>query len=197
VVLSKREKLIAICVGVMAVLLLLYFIVVAPYYQTLDDLDAKAKELKSTQDSNSLLFVRQTKLQPVWQSMLDTGLESDFSNTQSRTQQYLQDWIGQSGVNLTAANSGRAPTQQGDFQAIDFSLDFSTGGQQAMRQLGRLLASLETAEIPIRVSNLKITPVNPGSDQLTVHLVASALYMPGTDASGHPAAPEPDSGDQP
>ena len=57
----------------------------------------------------------------------------------------------------------------------------------------KLLWSLETATIPVRVNDMQVTPRREGTDDLTIRLSVSALCMP-PDAG---AKPPPGAGDKP
>jgi hypothetical protein len=46
-----------------------------------------------------------------------------------------------------------------------------------MRQIARLIWSIETAQIPMRLSDLHIQATREGTDQLNVKMLVSALYM--------------------
>jgi vacuolar-type H+-ATPase catalytic subunit A/Vma1 len=190
VVLSKREKYIAIGVGAAVLLLGIDVFAISPYRDQLNAIKQQNADTGKAIDANIALLRKQKDLKPVWQDILNSGLESDFSNAQSQAQQALQNWAAQSGVALDALSSDREPTQTGVFQAIDFTLEFHVGGQNAMREIARMLWSLESAQIPVRVNDMKVASVKEGTDQLDVKLLVSTLYMPqGTGDAGSVAAP--------
>jgi hypothetical protein len=191
VVLSKREKYIAIGVGAAVLLFGIDALVISPYQQQLTAIEQQKVDAGKAIDANTLLLYKEKTLKPVWQAILGSGLESDFSNAQSQAQQALQNWAAQSGVALDALSSDREPTQSGVFQAIDFTLEFHVQGQNSMREIARLLWSLESAKIPMRVNDMKVTSVKEGTDQLDVKLLVSTLYMPQGTGAATPGAPAP------
>jgi hypothetical protein len=179
-VLSKREKYIGIGTITAVVLLALNSLVVAPYFAEAEDLQHQLKVAKDTLDNNKLLYQAQKKRQPEWNAMLNNGLRADESTAQNRTQQLLQNWARQAGINLDNIHSERAPSQKGPFEAIDFDLAFNTAGPDSMRQIAKFLWSIESATVPVRLNSVRLQSLREGTDQLSVNLVVSALYMPGS-----------------
>jgi len=185
VVLSKREKYIAIGAISAVVLLGINSLVIGPYTDKLSALDDQETAAKKTLSDDTLLLHKQQSLQSDWQEMLASGLEADDSVAQSKTQQALQDWARAANINLEALSSEHVATQHGPFQVINFNLDFNSSGSQSMRQIARVLWSIESANVPIRLNDMKITTTREGTDNLDVKLIVSSLYMPPT---GQPAA---------
>jgi hypothetical protein len=188
VVLSKREKYIAIGAISAVVLLGINSLVIGPYDDKITALKDQEAAAKKTLDDDKTLLYKQQHLQSDWQEMLDSGLQADDSIAQSKTQQALQDWARSANINLEALSSDHVATQHGPFQVIDFNLGFSAAGNQSMRQVARMLWSIESANIPIRLNDMKITTTREGTDNLDIKLIVSALYMPPT---GQPAADQP------
>jgi hypothetical protein len=178
VVLSKREKYIAIGAISAIALLGINSLVIGPYYEKRDALDAQEQADTKTLSDNKLLLYKQQSLQSDWKEMLASGLEADDSTAQSKTQQSLQDWARSANINLEALSSDHVATQKGPFQVINFNLDFNSTGNQSMRQIARILWSIESADIPIRLNDMKISTAREGTDNLDVKLIVSSLYMP-------------------
>ena len=185
-VLSKREKYIGIGAISAVVLLGLNSFVVGPYEDRLEELRGELTSARHQIDANDKLLKEQKDLLPDWNAMLTNGLEADDSTAASRTQQMIQTWAQSANITPEALTPDHVNSQKGPFQTINFSLDFSTSGNDSMRQLARLLWSVETARIPMRLNNLRIQSTKEGTDQLNVKMVVSALYMPstGTGAGG-------------
>ena len=185
-VLSKREKYIGIGAIGAVTLLALNSLVVAPYDARVDELAAEKTKAMQTIDANDKLLIMQKNLQADWNAMLTNGLEADDSTAASRTQQMIQTWARGANINLEALTPEHIPSQKGPFQTINFSLDFNTSGNDSMRQIARLLSSVETAHIPMRLNSLRVQSTREGTDQLNVKMVVSALYMPPTGANATP-----------
>ncbi|HEX4053966.1 MAG TPA: hypothetical protein VHX86_06850 [Tepidisphaeraceae bacterium] len=179
-VLSKREKYIGIGTISAVALLAINSLVINPYVDTLSQIEDQQKSDKQTLSDNQLLLYKQKSLQKEWQAMLASGLEADQSVAQSQTQNDLQVWARSANINLDAVSSEPVPTQHGPFQILNFNLDFNSTGGQSMRQIAKLLWSIESANIPIRLNDMRIQSIREGTDDLDVKLIVSALYMPPT-----------------
>jgi hypothetical protein len=184
VVLSKREKYIGIGVIAAVALLGINSLVINPYEDKLDQLHSDQIAANKKYEDNKLLLHKQQVLQPAWQELVNTGLEGDYSDAQRQTQQALQTWARNAGVTLNSINSVGAPLQRGVFQIINFNVDFDDSGQPSMRHIANLLWSIESANIPIRIDDVKITSAREGTDQLSIKLAISVLYMPPAPANG-------------
>jgi hypothetical protein len=180
VVLSKREKYIAISAVSAVVLLGINSLVIGPYNDKRNALEEQEAADTKTLEDDKLLLYKQTGLQSTWKDMLASGLQADDSTAQSKTQQALQDWARSANINLEALSSDHVATQHGPFQVINFNLDFNSTGNQSMRQIARVLWSIESADMPIRLNDMKITTAREGTDNLDVKLIVSSLYMPPT-----------------
>ncbi|HEY1921345.1 MAG TPA: hypothetical protein VGG44_01160 [Tepidisphaeraceae bacterium] len=183
-VLSKREKYISIGAISAVVLLGINSLIIGPYYDKRDALEEQETADTKTLQDNKLLIYKQQSLQSDWKAMLASGLEADDSMAQSKTQQALQDWARSANINLDALSSDHVSTQKGPFQVINFNLDFNSSGNQSMQQIARVLWSIESADMPIRLNDMKISAVREGTDNLDVKLIVSSLYMPPTAQSG-------------
>jgi hypothetical protein len=181
--LTKREKYIAIAMGIVVGIWLLDSLVITPYSDELNALEtARLSAQKDWDDGNQLLTDQRIKT-PLWQAMLKGGLVLDESHAQSQARQALDEWSRSAGITLDSTTPERT-SEEGPFQIINFNIDFSVQGRNSMYSLAHLLWLLERAPIPMRVNSVKITSTKEGSDALTVkQLSVSALYMPPTDNS--------------
>lgn len=172
-VVSKREKYIAIGVGVALALFVLDSYVIEPYWDQLSDIDQRTSQATQQLNDASTLFARQRALQKIWTEMQSNGLKSDEAQADSQLQHALLDWAQQAGVDPPALRND-PPRKEGLFTVIGYHVT-ATG---SMRSVSRLLWALETATIPIRVSEAQITPQPEGTDHLKVLLGVSTLCAP-------------------
>lgn len=177
-VLSKREKYIGMAAIGLVAALGVYSLLIDPYFDKSEELQNEQTTALKTLDDNANLLLLQTKKQPDWNVMMKNGLQADYSNTQSRTEQLLQNWARDAEINIENVSSVPVPQQKGPFQVINFNLDFNTEGDQSMRHIARFLWSIESATIPIRLEDLRFQSTREGTDQLNVKLIVSTLYMP-------------------
>ena len=70
-----------------------------------------------------------------------------------------------------------------------FKITFRATGGGSMAQVGRFLWRIETAQVPVRVTDVTITSRKPGTDDLAVQLGIATSYLapePGADRSFRP-----------
>jgi hypothetical protein len=192
VTLSKREKYIALGVGIAVSLWLLDSVLLSPYLSGRETLvtqrDAASQKLKDA----DVLFARRKRLQSIWAEMQKGGLKSDPSEADTQAQHAVLDWFDRSGVYLAALKSDPHVSQEGKFQVIKYHIQ----GEGRMRQIAQLLWAVETATIPVRVDDLSIKPRGrEGTDELTVELGISTLStMPEADRTSGTAVSVADFG---
>jgi hypothetical protein len=173
VVLSKREKYIGLGVGAALALLVLDQFLLSPYFKRLDEIDTQRRQVMQAQQQANDTFQRQRKLTPVWSEIQRSGLRSNPSEAESQARRAVLSWAQTAGVFVTALNPDRTTTV-GKFQIISLNAT----GNGSMPQIARLLWTLETATIPVRVNEITITPRREGTDELQVKFVVSTLCLP-------------------
>ena len=171
-VLSKRERYIAIgTVAAVAILGLDYF-VFSPLKRMHDQIVVDGAQVTQDQTAANNLFTRQRNLKKVWTEMQQGGLKVDPSEAESQAYHAVLNWADAAGVDLTALKSERT-SQEGKFQVISFHVT-ATG---PLRAISRLLWSTETAAIPVRITDMQVIPRKEGTDDLSVQLSISTLCL--------------------
>ncbi len=118
------------------------------------------------------------------------GLSADASAAESQALKATLDWAGQAGVGVTALKPDRTTDENG-FQIISFHAT-GVGNTPAV---AKLVWDIETATIPVRLTDLSVTPVKEGTDQLTVQFGVSTLSrLPTADDRAKPPAAAPAGG---
>lgn len=171
-VLSKRERYIAIGVAAALGLLLLDRFVLTPYVTLRDSIAKEQSRAVDDLANADLLFSHQRQLRKVWARMQEGGLKTDPSQAESQALGALLDWTRWAGVNLAALAPERT-VQQDRFRVISFSVKV-TGPMAAM---SRLLWAMESATIPVRVTELRINPQREGVDDLSMQMSVSTLCL--------------------
>ena len=184
-VLSKRERLVAIIVIAAVLILVLDHFVIEPYFAELSRIDRETRQAVSDENDANALLSRQVRLKKIWAEMQNGGLKVDDSQAESLTLQALLEWSANSRVPLPAIKRERS-AQEGKFEVIGFDVS----GTGSIPEVSRLLWAIETATIPVRINEMQITPQKEGIDMLSVRLSLSALCMPpGKDNKLASAAP--------
>lgn len=170
---SNRERLVGI--GAVAAIALFGFdrLVWTPYATHMADLAQQLEAAKADKSKADLLFSQERQARKIWTALQQGGLELNDSQSQSQALHAINAWADQSGVHHLSLKPERT-SQEGGFDVI--SIDMTADG--SMQTISRLLWSLETAKIPLRLNEVRIKPHKDDSDDLSVSVNVSALCKP-------------------
>jgi len=186
VVLNKREKSIAITLGAVVALVLLYTFGIEPYFssrtQAQESLENADRGLKQAES----LFQREKRLRPVWAHLTENGLTATPSDAQAQLLNSLNTWIQESGIALSSMHPDRpAPEKEKEFIRVGVKLS----GTGPMSAVAKLMFRLETAKIPLNVEDMQINQRKDGTDDLQITVSLSTLCLAPPDNSK--TAPKP------
>ena len=190
--LSKRERYIAIAVGVVVALVVLDQVVLSPYFDAISDLKTQTDAAIAKQAENTALFDKQARLKTVWDDIIKGGLKADDSAAESQALNAALDWAQTAGVNISAVKPERT-TVVNEFEVIGFHLT----GNGSTPAIARLLNSFETGSIPVRVDDMTLNPRKEGTDDLTIQLSLSTLCLKPKDDTAKTAVTYADQETQP
>jgi hypothetical protein len=172
VILSKRERYIALGTAAAIGLLLLDQFVLTPYQKLRDSVDVDHAKAVNDLAQADLLFSQQRKLRPVWNQILSGGLKTDVSTAESQALRAILDWTRSAGVKLVAVTPERT-VQQDQFRVISFSVKISG----SMAAVSRLVWAMESATIPVRLTEIRVNSPREGTDDLSAQLSVSTLCL--------------------
>ena len=104
--------------------------------------------------------------------MLTGSLKRDPAEAESQILHALGNWSEQTGLNLSALRPERS-TEKTDMPEITFHIS----GSGSMDSISQFVWCLETAEIPIKVKVLNLGSRKEGTDDLSLQLRFSTLYL--------------------
>ena len=186
--LSKREKLIAIGVGVAAVVFAGDRYVLTPYVQARDEV---TKDLETTtakvRDANSRL-TRARRMDRDWRDMEAGagGVKTDQSAAQFQILEAVGEYAREAGVNLNSRTP--QPENRNDRTQV---LRLHAIGTCNTASAAKLLWRVETAPIPLKVDEITLTSGKPGTDELAINLMVSTIWVkpPDPKDAKNPAQP--------
>lgn len=180
--LSKRERLIALGVGVAALIYLGDSYVVDPYTVSKNQAKDRVAVLDKELEGNRKLFREQRRMEKSWNDMLASGLKSDPSEAEQQLLRSMRDWAQEAGLTLGSLKPDRV-LRSDKTQLVKLNAT-GTGPVAAAAQL---LWRIETAPIPLKVDDLQLTTRKEGTDDLTLTLSVSTLWVaPGSETSARP-----------
>ena len=155
--LNKREKNIAIVLGVTLMGLVLWEVVLQPYFDAISAINKDLATARKEWDDDGSVFNHRNRLKKDWTEIINGGLSADQSKAETQALNSASDWAYAAGVNITALKSERT-TDAGPFLIISFHVT----GDASTPAIARMLYSFETATIPVRVNDMQITPRKEG-----------------------------------
>lgn len=179
---SQREKMIAL------VLLAVLGLLVVDQYLFTPYLDQRAKvqnelDLATQKQQNAQrLLENRIRVNRAWNDLLAGGLKTDPAAAESQTLHAMRDWAQSSRVDLQSLKPDRIG-RTGDFQQIRIQAT----GNATTAAFANLLSQIETATIPVKVNELRLTSRKEGNDDLAFAMSVSTIVF-------SPAPEKPSSG---
>ncbi len=177
-VVSKRERYIALAAGIVIGVLALDSLVYTPLTERTQALDEQLEEKNVALGKASNLFKRSTKMNREWSTLAGRAVTRTASDAESQVLNGMRQWAQEAGLTLAQLKPDRTE-QLKDFHVTSFRAT-ATG---KMAQIGRFLYSLETATIPIRVTDLNVSTRKEGTDDLSVTLTVTTIFLPSGNAA--------------
>ncbi len=171
-VLSKRERIIAIVAALAVVVLVLDYYAIKPLMESSTRL--AAERLTATQKLNEagVLLNRETAMRTKWKEMVADGLKDSPGDAEPQVLHTLQDLAGQAHLNISSLRPERST--KGD---VVREITVQTSGTGSMAAVSRFLYLVESAKIPLRITALQIGARREGKDDLALVARISTLYM--------------------
>ncbi len=192
-VLSVRERYVAIAAAVVVGVAALYWVVIGPLLDRRDEAQTRLSALRSRLQRAQDLEDLSKRLSPRWQDMVKTGLHSDVDAAEGQVLKTMAAWQTAERIELQQKPERIADSKS---RLPQVSIQFTTGTKNAgIEAIRNLLWRVQTASIPIKVTDLSVTSAEEGSDKLRFTMHVSTIYTPGqagpTTAVAGAARPSP------
>jgi len=185
-VLSRRERYIFIGTLLALGALALDRFVVSPLLEHRSSIEAQRADLSSELARAQMLTARRPEADSRWQEMVRAGMKNDPAEAESQILHAIRDWAEEAGLSLSLLKPDR---MAGKTQLPEIA--FQAAGTGNMKGVARLLWRIQTAAIPIKVTEAQISARKDGLDDLSFQLRVSTVYAPAqpaavASAGGHP-----------
>jgi len=141
---------------------------------------ARRESLQGEMARAQSLLERSELLAPRWRQMLADGLQHSPAEAESQALHSVQSWALQSGLDLSSLKPERS-SESGELREITLH----TAGTGSMAAVSRFLWLVESARIPIKLKMVQLGARREGTDDLTLQLRLSTLYVANpTEAEG-------------
>jgi hypothetical protein len=169
---SQRERLIATITAVVIGAVILYEFIIGPKLARIAELDDQIAATSTDLERADQLFTASRSATKKLNSMAGSGLRRTDAIAESELINNTRQWAQESGIAGWGIKRERTEKEK-DFTKLTYSVN-GTGG---MAQIGRFLYLIQTAKIPIRVSDLLINSKKDGTDDLAIKLSISTIYL--------------------
>jgi len=171
-VLSKRERNIAVATLIVAVGLVLYEFALTPILAQLDRLRADENYYTGKLANATQLLLHRETAETRWNQRVADGLRSDAAATEDALDHAVVEWAQASGLTLKSCTPER--TVQKDRPEVVLYV-VGTGRMSAVAQF---LFRVQTSKLPVEPEDMEISSRREGADDLTLTLHISGLYLP-------------------
>jgi len=176
VVLSQRERYIAVALGAVLLLVILWTVVFSPLEAWREQIGHDKEAQIKQQQLDERLFADQKRLQKVWDEMQKGGLMDNPYDAQTQLHQAVTDWAVQSGVNVSNQTT-EAPIVVGDQKSGFVQAGIKVVGFGTTSGIAKLIYQIEVAKIPARVHLVTISSKKEGADDLQVDMNLTTLCV--------------------
>src|SRR5688572_7840888 len=181
-VLTKRERYVGIAtVAVLSILVLDRFIL-QPAKDRIDKLDADIARAQQDHLNAQQLFNSSRRANRDWKTIAGDAMTRDTGDPESRVLNSVREWAQEEGMRLPSVIPQPAQVEKGFNKIV-----FRATGSGNLSQVGRFLYRVQTASMPLRITDLQITSKD-GTDELSVNF-GIATISPVPEANRPAGAP--------
>lgn len=170
---SSRERYIIIAAAVVVAALALDRFMLAPLLNRQTELQARKESLQREMERVSQLFKKRQAAGARWKEMAAGGIKTSAGEAENALLHAIRDWSQDAGMSLASVRPERG-TAKG--RAPDVVVQVS--GTGSMRAVSRFLWRAQSSGLPVRVVEAQIGARREGSDDLSLQVRFSSLYIP-------------------
>ena len=172
--LSKREKYIFFGSLAAVGLLALDLLVFSPLWDMHEEAANRRAKVEAALAADKEKLAERNLVTPKWQEMVRGGMKADADPSVSQLIHAIGDWADEAGVSQLSLKIDR-PTDKSRLPQVVVQAT----GVGSMNAVARMLYRIQTATIPVKVTELQISSRKEGIDDLSVQMKISTVYAPG------------------
>lgn len=180
-VLSKRERYIAIITIAVVAILIFDRYIVSPFMEASERTRVEKQGLMADMAQAENLFKRRSLMDQRWQDMRTNGLDGDASMVESRVLHAMRDWSNDNRLTLSSVKPYREEGEE-----VLRQIMFQVAGTGTMESVCRFLWEIENASLPIRIAEVQMGSRKEDGNDMSIQMQLSALYVGETDDNEQP-----------
>lgn len=184
-VLSKRERYIAIGTVAAVALLIVYYMMVGPlladnatYGDGIADYNLKLQRAQNLMDLSK-------RLGPVWNQRVSGPIKKSASDAESQMLQSIATWARDARMTPPSIDKPDRPEKEKDF----YRMTYRCTAVGTMRQIKDFLWGVYTSSVPVKVTEFTLTTRKEATDDLSLQLTLSTMYLSPDYDKPKPATP--------
>ncbi len=171
--LSKREKRIGIVAGVVLGALVLDQVMFTPLWTRYGEASQRVETAQRDLDAARRTFENDEHARRRWTEMAGRTLMTNAPDSEVQLLNRAREWADASRLSLQSLKPERSEREEG-FQKI--TIRATAIG--SMRQVAQFLYQVQSADIPVRISDIQLTARKENTDDLSVTIGLSTIYLP-------------------
>jgi hypothetical protein len=174
-ILSKRERFIVIATFGVLILLGIDRYLLSPLLHRRDDANVRAGATRiELAEADNVVNVQGLRANNRWKEMARAGLNNKPSETEGAVLNQLRAFAAESGLKLVALTPGNRNEKLKYYQQI--TIRGTASGR--MDSIRKFLYRVEHAKLPMRVSDITVTSLKDGQDDLSVSIGITTIHLP-------------------
>ena len=171
-VLSKRERTIALVTLIAVAILVLDHFALSPILARLAQLRAAEQDYTGKLTHANSLFLHRKATEARWNQMVADGLKADAADTEDALDHAVYEWAQASALTLKSCTPERTASKDRP-EVVLYVV--GTGRMSAVAQF---LYRAQTSKLPVKPEDIEIASRREGADDLTLSMHLSGLYFP-------------------
>jgi hypothetical protein len=185
VVLSKRERYVAVGAISVVSLMAIYYILIGPLLDKKSELDLKVHDRTLDVRRAERLVDDGKRLGPVLAQRIAGPLKKNQSDAESQMLQSIAEWARGARMTPPSIEKPDRIEKEKEFSRMTFRAS-ATG---TMAQIGNFLFRLHTSNVPVRITEMTLAAHKEATDDLTLQLGISTIFLAADTDKPRPAAP--------
>lgn len=170
-VLSKRERILAIATIAVLGALAIYAIADKMLLKPREKTTNEKLELEARLADAQNVFAKRKNLERRWKGLLSAEAQGD-AGAESRVARALNEWSRQTRLTLSSVKPERSSTDKGLNE-----ITFVVAGRGSLEAVTSFLYRVETAELPVKVTDIQLGSSSESGDSMSLQLRLSAIYV--------------------
>jgi len=172
VILSKRERYMVTLASAALALFAFDRYALSPFLTSRARQKAEKQSMLDEKQLAETLLKRRDMMASKWNDMIAGGLKTDATAAESQVFHAMREWSQEARLAFSSIKPERS-TEGGDLREIEFQ----AAGTGSMRAVAQFLWRIETASFPLRIKELQIGSRREGTDDLSLQLRLSTIYL--------------------